>query len=187
VSLRLHAGDASHGERAPRPTEELAAPMEAAFEIVLFLPPTRPTPALSTPIPSRSMAFTDLVNAFVKSFITPLSALMQLGGAVQSRGGPKAGVRAAEAMGPRSSAKQACRQLPLTSRAPHPRRELPAVAAIFRGVSFSDLYFTVNSSRFLYGEAINALIVFLLVICERRGFGAVFRGWLVLASSNATA
>ncbi|GBF89169.1 large conductance mechanosensitive channel protein [Raphidocelis subcapitata] len=56
------------------------------------------------------MAFTDLVNAIVKSFITPL------------------------------------------------------IAAIFRGVSFSDLYFELNSSRFMYGSAINALFVFLLVL-----------------------
>ncbi len=39
----------------------------------------------------------------------------------------------------------------------------PLIAAIFGKPDFSGLTFTVNSSKFLYGDFINALIAFLLV------------------------
>ncbi len=39
----------------------------------------------------------------------------------------------------------------------------PLVAAIFGKPEFGALYFTVNGSKFAYGEFINALIAFLLV------------------------
>jgi len=39
----------------------------------------------------------------------------------------------------------------------------PMIGAIFGKHDFSDLLFTVNGSRVLYGEFINALITFLLV------------------------
>lgn len=39
----------------------------------------------------------------------------------------------------------------------------PLVAAIFGQPDFSNLYFTVNNSRFSYGSFLNALIAFLLV------------------------
>ena len=39
----------------------------------------------------------------------------------------------------------------------------PLVAAIFGKHDFSFLYFTINGSRFLYGDFINALITFLSV------------------------
>src|SRR3954471_1513131 len=39
----------------------------------------------------------------------------------------------------------------------------PLIAAIFGKTDFSGLVFTVNGSRFLYGEFINALITFMLV------------------------
>jgi len=39
----------------------------------------------------------------------------------------------------------------------------PLIAAIFQQPDFSALSFTVNSSRFLYGEFINALLAFLIV------------------------
>lgn len=39
----------------------------------------------------------------------------------------------------------------------------PLVAAIFGKPDFSALYFEVNSSRFLYGDFINAVVSFLLV------------------------
>lgn len=38
-----------------------------------------------------------------------------------------------------------------------------------------DLYFEVNNSRFLYGEAINAIIVFLLVLGGHRVFACCSR------------
>jgi large conductance mechanosensitive channel len=44
----------------------------------------------------------------------------------------------------------------------------PLIAAIVKVPDFSNLYFTINDSRFLYGDFINALISFLLVA------GAVF-------------
>jgi large conductance mechanosensitive channel len=39
----------------------------------------------------------------------------------------------------------------------------PLIAAIVGKPDFSNLYFTVNNSRFLYGDFLNALISFLLV------------------------
>jgi large conductance mechanosensitive channel len=39
----------------------------------------------------------------------------------------------------------------------------PLIAAIFGQHDFSDLYFTVNNSRFMYGDLINTLISFLLI------------------------
>jgi large conductance mechanosensitive channel len=39
----------------------------------------------------------------------------------------------------------------------------PLIAAIFGKPAFSNLVFTINGSRFLYGEFINALITFLTV------------------------
>ena len=39
----------------------------------------------------------------------------------------------------------------------------PIIAAIFGKQDFSNLYFTINDSRFLYGDFINALITFLSV------------------------
>jgi len=39
----------------------------------------------------------------------------------------------------------------------------PLIAAIFGRQDFSGLYFTINGSRFTYGNFINALISFLLV------------------------
>jgi large conductance mechanosensitive channel len=39
----------------------------------------------------------------------------------------------------------------------------PLIAAIVKVPDFSNLYFTINDSRFLYGDFINALISFLLV------------------------
>jgi large conductance mechanosensitive channel len=39
----------------------------------------------------------------------------------------------------------------------------PLIAAIFGQQDFSNLTFTINGSRFLYGDFINALITFLLV------------------------
>ena len=37
-----------------------------------------------------------------------------------------------------------------------------------RGPVAQALYFTINESRFMYGEAVNALIVFILVLGELR-------------------
>jgi len=39
----------------------------------------------------------------------------------------------------------------------------PLVAAIFKSADFSNLSFTLNGSKFLYGDFINALISFVLV------------------------
>jgi large conductance mechanosensitive channel len=39
----------------------------------------------------------------------------------------------------------------------------PLIAAIFGKQDFSDLYFTVNNSKFNYGSFINALLSFLIV------------------------
>ena len=39
----------------------------------------------------------------------------------------------------------------------------PIIAAIVQKPDFANLYFTVNNSKFLYGEFINALISFLLI------------------------
>jgi large conductance mechanosensitive channel len=39
----------------------------------------------------------------------------------------------------------------------------PLIAAIFGKQDFSNLVFTINGSRFLYGEFINALITFVLI------------------------
>lgn len=39
----------------------------------------------------------------------------------------------------------------------------PLVAALFKAPDFSNLIFTINSSKFMYGEFINALISFLIV------------------------
>ena len=39
----------------------------------------------------------------------------------------------------------------------------PLIAAIFGKPDFSDLTFTINNSRFLYGDFINAVISFLLI------------------------
>lgn len=39
----------------------------------------------------------------------------------------------------------------------------PLIAAIFGKPDFSNLYFTINGSRFLYGSFINAIISFLLI------------------------
>jgi large conductance mechanosensitive channel len=39
----------------------------------------------------------------------------------------------------------------------------PLIAAIGGKPDFSDLYFTINGSRFLYGDFINAVISFLLI------------------------
>ena len=39
----------------------------------------------------------------------------------------------------------------------------PIIAAIVQKPDFSTLYFTVNNSKFLYGDFINALISFLLI------------------------
>ena len=39
----------------------------------------------------------------------------------------------------------------------------PLIAAIFGKPDFSNLTFTINGSRFLYGEFINALITFVIV------------------------
>jgi large conductance mechanosensitive channel len=39
----------------------------------------------------------------------------------------------------------------------------PLIAAIFGKPSFSDLTFTINGSRFLYGEFLNAVLSFVLV------------------------
>ena len=39
----------------------------------------------------------------------------------------------------------------------------PLITAIFGKPDFSQLFFTINSSRFLYGEFFNAVIAFLLI------------------------
>jgi large conductance mechanosensitive channel len=39
----------------------------------------------------------------------------------------------------------------------------PIVAAIFGKPNFSNLVFTINGSKFLYGDFINALVAFLLI------------------------
>ena len=39
----------------------------------------------------------------------------------------------------------------------------PFIAAIFRQPDFSGFFFTINNSKFLYGDFINALISFLIV------------------------
>jgi large conductance mechanosensitive channel len=39
----------------------------------------------------------------------------------------------------------------------------PLIAAIFGKPDFAGLYFTVNNSKFLYGEFMNALIAFVLI------------------------
>lgn len=39
----------------------------------------------------------------------------------------------------------------------------PLIAAIFGKPDFSSLYFTINSSKFLYGDFINALLAFVLI------------------------
>lgn len=39
----------------------------------------------------------------------------------------------------------------------------PLIAALVKAPDFSGLYFTINGSRFLYGDFINALVSFLLV------------------------
>jgi large conductance mechanosensitive channel len=39
----------------------------------------------------------------------------------------------------------------------------PLIAAIFGKPSFSDLTFTINGSRFLYGDFLNAVLAFVLV------------------------
>jgi large conductance mechanosensitive channel len=39
----------------------------------------------------------------------------------------------------------------------------PIIAAIVQKPDFSNLYFTVNNSKFLYGDFINAVISFLLI------------------------
>ena len=39
----------------------------------------------------------------------------------------------------------------------------PLIAAIFTQPDFSDLTFTINESRFLYGDFINALLAFVIV------------------------
>jgi large conductance mechanosensitive channel len=39
----------------------------------------------------------------------------------------------------------------------------PLIAAVFGQPDFSDLSFTINGSRFMYGEVINALISFVLI------------------------
>jgi len=39
----------------------------------------------------------------------------------------------------------------------------PLIAALVKAPDFSGLYFTLNGSKFLYGEFINAVISFLLV------------------------
>jgi large conductance mechanosensitive channel len=39
----------------------------------------------------------------------------------------------------------------------------PLIAAIVKVPNFSNLYFTINSSRFMYGHLLNAVISFLLV------------------------
>src|SRR2546426_12437611 len=39
----------------------------------------------------------------------------------------------------------------------------PIIAALFGKPDFSGLYFTVNNSKFLYGDFINVLIAFLVI------------------------
>ncbi len=39
----------------------------------------------------------------------------------------------------------------------------PLVAAIFKSTDFSSLSFTINGSKFLYGDFINSLISFLII------------------------
>lgn len=39
----------------------------------------------------------------------------------------------------------------------------PLIAAIFRQPNFSNLYFTIHGSQFLYGDFINAVISFLII------------------------
>jgi large conductance mechanosensitive channel len=39
----------------------------------------------------------------------------------------------------------------------------PLIAAIFGKPDFSSLYFTINNSKFLYGDFLNALLAFVLV------------------------
>ena len=39
----------------------------------------------------------------------------------------------------------------------------PLIAAIFQQPDFSKFYFTINNSKFLYGDFVNALISFLIV------------------------
>lgn len=39
----------------------------------------------------------------------------------------------------------------------------PLIAAIFKTSDFANLFFTINGSKFLYGDFINALISFVLV------------------------
>jgi large conductance mechanosensitive channel len=39
----------------------------------------------------------------------------------------------------------------------------PIIAAIVQKPDFSNLYFTINNSKFLYGDFINAVIAFLLI------------------------
>lgn len=125
------------------------------------------------------MAFTDLVNAFVKSFITPLIAAIFKGTHFTVRHlCPAPGKAAVPAHSPfaRRCTAAAHRPFPLAilpraadtaprpaqahGRLPPPPPTLPLPAA-------QDLYFTINESQFMYGAAINALIVFLLVLGKR--------------------
>ncbi|HEY1455643.1 MAG TPA: large conductance mechanosensitive channel protein MscL, partial [Candidatus Dormibacteraeota bacterium] len=39
----------------------------------------------------------------------------------------------------------------------------PLIAALFGKPDFSSLYFTINHSRFLYGDFLNAIIAFVIV------------------------
>ncbi len=39
----------------------------------------------------------------------------------------------------------------------------PLIAAVFQRPDFSGFYFTINNSKFLYGDFVNALISFLIV------------------------
>jgi large conductance mechanosensitive channel len=61
----------------------------------------------------------------------------------------------------------------------------PLIAAIFGKPSFSGLTFTINGSRFLYGDFLNAVLAFLLVAAAI--FFAVVKPMNALAARRARA
>jgi large conductance mechanosensitive channel len=61
----------------------------------------------------------------------------------------------------------------------------PLIAAIFGKPSFSDLTFTINGSRFLYGDFLNAVLAFVLVAAAI--FVAVVKPMNALAARRARA
>lgn len=54
---------------------------------------------------------------------------------------------------------------------------MPLIGAIIKAPDFSDLYFTINSSRFMYGSFLNVLISFVIIA------GAVY--FFVIVPINA--